>query len=189
LSRSPLTLALVALLLLGGCDRDSSGDSQQQGALAGAKDTLSGEIEYSHAGDLMPAVALADPEGRSLNTGALQGQPVLLNLWATWCAPCVEEMPLLDDLAGANAGKLRVVTVSQDLQGARQVEPFFAAKGFRHLEPWLDPETELSFSLGDVALPVTILYDAKGQEVWRVVGGYDWGGENARAAIDEALAG
>lgn len=136
----------------------------------------------------MPAVNLTDPHGKTLNLAALQGQPVLLNLWATWCAPCVLEMPMLDDLADGMKGRVRVVTVSQDLRGAETVEPFLANKDFRNLEPWLDPENELGMGYGDGNLPLTVLFDAQGQELFRVSGGYDWASEEARAAIEEALA-
>ena len=185
--RSLLTLALAALLLTGGCDREAPQEAQQHGALGGEKDVLAGEIDAGFAGELMPALALTDPAGAVLNTGALQGEPVLANLWATWCAPCVAEMPLLDELAADYEGRLRVVTISQDLQGAKAVEPFFAARDFTYLQPWLDPDTAFGFALGDVALPTTILYDSSGREVWRVLGGYDWGSEEARAAIDAAI--
>src|SRR3546814_7611737 len=80
----------------------------------------------------MPAVNLTDPHGKTLNLAALQGQPVLLNLWATWCAPCVLEMPMLDDLADGMKGRVRVVTVSQDLRGADTVEPFLANRSEEH---------------------------------------------------------
>ena len=78
----------------------------------------------------MPVLNVSDPSGRNLNLGALQGTPVLVNLWATWCAPCVKEMPLLDTLAADYEGRLRVLTVSQDMQGAEKVEPFFAQADF-----------------------------------------------------------
>jgi len=131
----------------------------------------------------MPAASLTDPDGKQLNLGALQGKPVLLNLWATWCAPCVKEMPQLDALAEAYGDGLRVVTVSQDMQGADKVVPFFAAGGFKQLEPWLDPQAELGFALGGAVLPTTVFYDSSGAEVWRVSGEFDWSSEEARAAI------
>lgn len=155
--------------------------------MAGAKASLAGTIDRSHAGELMPAVAITDPDGTRLNTGALQGGPVLLNLWATWCAPCVVEMPMLDDLAGEFGDALRVVTVSQDLQGAAKVEPFFAEKKFANLQPWLDPENALGFAMEGGVLPTTVLYDSQGREVWRVTGEYDWSSAGAREAIAEAV--
>ena len=140
------------------------------------------------AGELMPAANVTDPDGRKLNLGALQGTPVLVNLWATWCAPCVKELPLLDDLAGEYDERLHVIAVSQDMQGAEKVVPFFAQHKYDYLEPWMDPENALGFALGGGQLPVTVLYDASGQEVWRVTGDYDWSNEEARAAIDEVVA-
>lgn len=179
-----------AALLLAGCDRQSDApvqaDSQAEGS-ASAESGLTGTLDRSNAGDLMPAINVSAPDGTTLNLGALQGKPVLVNLWATWCAPCVTEMPMLDELAARYDGKLRVVAVSQDLQGADKVVPFFEKAKFTHLEPWLDPETKLSFTYGGGVLPTTVLYDAQGQEVWRMVGGYDWSSEDARALVDEAV--
>ncbi|WP_273676972.1 TlpA family protein disulfide reductase [Erythrobacter fulvus] len=140
------------------------------------------------AGTPLPAMTFADPAGNSLDLGAQDG-PVLINLWATWCAPCVVEMPQLDALAAELEGEVRVITVSQDLRGAEAVTPFFAEKGFSRLEPWLDPETSLSAQFTpEGALPLTILFDAQGREVLRVAGGYEWDSPEAIALIRESLA-
>ncbi len=153
--------------------------------MADDKQVLPGQIDRASAGALMPALTLVDGAGRELNLGALQGQPVLINLWATWCAPCVVEMPQLDELAGELDGVVRVVTVSQDLQGAAVVAPFFDKGGYRHLEPWLDQDGAVAFRVESDVLPTTILYDASGREVWRVVGEYNWSGAAAREAVAE----
>ena len=147
-----------------------------------------GEIDRSMAGELMPAVNLDSMEGEVLNLGALQGTPVLLNLWATWCAPCVKEMPLLDALAIAMDGEVRVVTASQDLGDRQKVADFFESRGFQAIEPWLDPQNRLMAALDVELLPTTIMYDAMGQEVWRVNGDFDWSSPAARAAVEEAIA-
>jgi len=168
---------------LAGCSTEEPASPQEQ-----PRGGLTGKIDRAHAGELLPTVALTDPAGKSLNTGALGGKPVLLNLWATWCAPCIEEMPTLDGLAADYDGKLRVVTASQDLEGASKVVPFFAERKFARLEPWLDRENVLSAALGgEGVLPTTVLYDASGQEVARVVGGFDWQSAEAKALVDEAL--
>lgn len=182
-----LSLTLLLALPLAACDREPAPDAQEQGELEGAKPDLIGTIDRSHAGELMPAILLNDPAGKQINTGALQGGPVLLNLWATWCAPCVVEMPMLDELAGEYEGALRVMTVSQDMQGAEKVELFFAANDFENLQPWLDPENALGFGIEGGVLPTTVLYDSSGREVWRVVGEYDWSGAEAREAINDAI--
>ncbi|MXP45240.1 redoxin family protein [Altererythrobacter sediminis] len=181
------SLTLLLALPLAACDREPAPDAQEQGELEGAKVGLAATIDTSHAGELMPAILLDDPAGRQINTGALQGGPVLLNLWATWCAPCVVEMPMLDELAGEYAGALRVMTVSQDMQGAEKVEQFFAANTFENLQPWLDPENALGFAIEGGVLPTTVLYDSAGREVWRVIGEYDWSGAEAREAINDAI--
>jgi len=183
-----MSLTLILALSLGACDREAEPDAQEQGELGGAKASLVGEIDRGHAGELMPAILVKDLSGGQLNTGALQvGSPVLINLWATWCAPCVVEMPMLDDLAAEYAGALRVLTVSQDMQGAATVAPFFAKNEFTHLEPWLDPENALGFGIDGGVLPSTVLYDSAGQEVWRIVGEYDWSSAAAREAINEVI--
>ncbi len=133
----------------------------------------------------MPDTNLRDLDGRNLNLGATQGSPVLLNLWATWCAPCVKEMPLLNQLAADYGDRLRVITVSQDMGGEEKVAEFFAQAGLDHLGSWMDPQAELGFALGDTLLPTTVLYDSSGQEVWRVRGDFDWSAEEVRSAIDE----
>lgn len=145
-------------------------------------------IDPSFAGTLVPEMVVRNADGAELDLGITEG-PMLLNLWATWCAPCVVEMPQLDALAGELEGELRVVTVSQDMRGAEVVTPFFAARGFARLEPWLDPETELSAQFSQSGqLPLTILFDASGREVWRVAGGYEWDSPEAIAAVREAIA-
>lgn len=183
MSRLSLTLA-VFLLLLGGCDRAAPDAAQEQGTLPGDNAALPGEIDRSHAGELMPLVRVRDATGQELNLGALQGQPVLLNLWATWCAPCKKELPLLDELAVEREGSLRVVVVSQDEGKLDQVSAFFAARKFARLEPWLDPQTTLWGHYGS-PLPFTVLFDADGREVWRVAGDYDWSSAAAAGAVDE----
>ena len=186
MSRSPSILA-VPLLLLGGCDRAAEAPAQPVEATAPAA-AAAGTVDRRAAGTPLPAMQFADPAGKTLDLGAQDG-PVLLNLWATWCAPCVKEMPQLDALAGELEGEVRVLTVSQDVRGAEVVEPFFAKGGYARLEPWLDPDAALSAQFTpEGALPLTILFDATGKEVLRVAGGYDWGSPEAAALVRESLA-
>jgi thiol-disulfide isomerase/thioredoxin len=171
MSRS-LLIACLSVLILAGCDRAGE-DTAQPGAY----------IDDRAAGTLLPELVLIDPAGAQLDLSAVEG-PVLINLWATWCAPCVIEMPLLDRLAGEFEGELQVITISQDMRGAEVVAPFFAAREFAYLQPWLDPETRLSAQFSETGLlPLTILFDASGREVWRVVGAYEWDSEEAIAAV------
>ena len=145
-------------------------------------DTI-GTLDRGHKGEAAPAVAFQNPAGKPTTIAAFAGKPVLLNLWATWCAPCVAEMPTLDRLAK----DMTVVAVSQDLgpDGAGKVAPFFAKAGLTRLQPYLDPKVGLSVAL-NAELPTTILYDSTGHEVWRMTGGMDWTTETARQLLAEA---
>ncbi len=133
-----------------------------------------------------------DPSGETASLADFKGKPLLLNLWATWCAPCVAEMPTLDALAAAQGGKagggkLQVLTVSQDVEGQEaRVEAFFEERKLGALEPYQDPQLQLMEKLGVGTLPTTILYDSKGREVWRMVGALDWNGAEAAKLIAEA---
>jgi len=96
-------------------------------------------------------------------------------------------MPMLDQLAEESGDKLRVLTISQDLQGAEKVVPFFARRKFAHLEPWLDQDNVLGQHFATGILPTTVLYDAQGREVWRMVGGHDWAGPRTAAMLADTL--
>lgn len=134
----------------------------------------------------MPDFAFLDPAGRRLTSVDLKGKPVLVNLWATWCGPCVLEMPMLDALAEKYRDKLAVVTVAEDIQ-QEKVARFFAEQKFRHLQPWLDPDMQLSDHYGTGVLPTTILYDKDGREVWRMIGAHAWESPRTDAMLADTL--
>lgn len=187
MSRFSSTFALAFVLLLAGCDRGAPEKAQETAPAAKpAKPQGLAAIDRSHAGEPMPALDLLMPATkRPFDKTQIAGRPVLLNLWATWCAPCVKEMPLLDALAGEERD-LYVLTASQDLDGAEKVMAFFEKEKFERIEPWLDRESALGFHFGG-GLPVSVLYDANGKEVWRVTGDLDWADPQVRGAVDEAL--
>jgi len=187
----PFSLALAAgfALVLAGCSSETAEVAQAEADATNPPGELSGTLDRSQAGGELPDFALAALDGSETNLTLAKGTPTLVNLWATWCAPCVLEMPMLDELAATSEGQLRVIAVSQDLKGAEEVEPFLAERDLANLEIWLDSKNDLAFHYGGggTVLPTTILYDAEGREVWRMVGGYDWSGEEARALVAEAL--
>ena len=147
-----------------------------------------GVIDRSHRGSALPEFTLKDPAGKELQLSSLKGKPVLINLWATWCRPCITELPLLDKLAKNQANSLRVLAVSQDSQNLEKVAPFLSDRGFTSLEPWLDPQNDLSFHYGTGTLPTTIYYDAQGREVWRFVGERDWTDSESADMLAETVA-
>lgn len=186
--RPTIVFLLSAALAIGGCDRQSGAPGQANESLGSANTSESvdkGQLDRSHKGEAAPAIPFTDPAGKPHTLADFAGKPVLLNLWATWCAPCVKEMPTLDALAVAKGDALHVLTISQDLKGAELVTPFFENARFKKLQPWLDTDIAWSMTLG-ANLPMTILYDSAGKEVWRVSGEMDWTGAKAAALIAEA---
>ncbi|WP_299191615.1 TlpA disulfide reductase family protein [uncultured Erythrobacter sp.] len=183
----------LAALTLAACDSGQGSGAQETTARDGASEApqppqLPGQIVRAFAGTELPALTFEDPEGNVLDLAALD-QPVLVNLWATWCVPCRVEMPALETLAGEMEGDLRVLTVSQDIRGAEVVIPFFEREGFERLEMWLDPTNALGQELSEGGLlPMTILFDAEGREIFRVAGEYAWDSEDAIAQVREAIA-
>ena len=185
--------ALLAPALLVGCDR-GSGEAGQAGEPA-AEETIEsdsglvGRLDISQRGTPMLDAVFADPDGNAVRLSDFAGRPLLVNIWATWCAPCVVEMPMLDELAAREKDRLTVLTVSQDLEGAAKVDPWFADRDFEHLAAYTDPENGLSFGFGTGLMPTTVLYDGAGREVWRVIGAMDWDGAKAAMLLEDTLAG
>ena len=187
---------LLPLLLLAGCDRAAppapAPETKSAPPVVAVKPVKdNGVVDRSQRGLPAPQAAFADGEGEPVTLADYAGRPVLLNLWATWCAPCVAELPTLDRLAAREAGRLSVITVSEDGDGdgetaAAKVDAFFTRAKFTQLGAYLDAESSLMTQLGVNVLPTTILYDAGGKEVWRVTGELDWTGPRARALMAEA---
>lgn len=192
---------VIALLLLsalaGGCDKRADPPEQAEGTVpdvapaGGTGNTTEtgvlkeeiGTLDRSHKGASAPTYRFLDPAGKPTTLAAFRGKPVLVNLWATWCAPCVREMPTLDALAVRDP-KLTVLAIAQDLD-PEKVAPFLADRKLRRIAPYRDPDLAFSTGLG-ANLPTTILYDVKGREVWRMTGAMDWTNTTARDLIAEA---
>jgi thiol-disulfide isomerase/thioredoxin len=200
LSSRSLNLAVLGLAVaIGGCNRESGEKAQPPAsaqASTGAIPTdavepkgLNGAIDYSHKGSALPSFSLTDAAGKTAKLASFKGKPLLVNLWATWCAPCVLELPMLDKLAETRGGEIKVLTVSQDMTGTEKVAPFLAGKGIKHLEPWLDQRNDLAFQYGASTLPTTVFYDAGGKEVWRYVGGHDWTSAETAKMLAEGMGG
>jgi thiol-disulfide isomerase/thioredoxin len=181
-----------AALASASCDRQKAAEPQGGGpeTNAAAPDSAgypTGRLDRSHAGSAAPAVEFDDGEGEPATLPDFRGRPLLVNLWATWCAPCVREMPSLDRLAAQQSDSgVRVIAISQDLEGRQKVTDFFARRRLAALEPYLDADMALMTALRIETLPTTILYDAEGREVWRMTGMAEWDGERARRLLGEA---
>lgn len=183
---------LALTLIVGGCDRQSAPAPQQEAvekaapAPAGEGSAATYTVDRAQKGEAMPTLPFETADGAKITLAAFKGRPVLVNLWATWCGPCVVEMPLLEKLAAREANALQVIAISQDMKGRAAVDPWWSKQGFTMLQPYLDATADLSFKLGGGSLPMTVLYDADGREVWRLTGALDWTGAEAKALIGEA---
>ena len=198
-------LLLVPVLLAAGCDRRSppAGQGAGQGRVGneaqsvanasavspdevrptGAPTTAAGAIDRSHAGTSAPVFAFKDAAGKTVTLASFKGKPVLLNLWATWCGPCVKELPTLDALAQRDVATLTVVALSQDMD-AGKAAPFLAQRHLTHLGAYTDAAMRWLPAVTS-NLPTSILYGADGKERWRILGDRDW----AAPAVAKDIAG
>jgi thiol-disulfide isomerase/thioredoxin len=138
----------------------------------------------------LPALAFQDMEGTETTLAAFAGQVVVLNLWATWCAPCREEMPSLDRLQARFQDQgMVVLALSVDRAGPERVQAFLDEVGVRHLRVYRDPTAAATRTLKVPGLPATILVDKEGREAGRVPGIARWDGPQAVEAVQRLLDG
>ncbi len=135
-----------------------------------------------------PLEAFTDLAGNRVRLADLKGRVVLLNFWATWCAPCVREMPSLDRLQAALGERgLSVVAVSIDRKGAQVIRPFAKRLGLAHLKLFHDPKGALFRAFGVTGLPASFVIDRQGGIAGAYAGPAEWDGPEARALIEYYL--
>jgi thiol-disulfide isomerase/thioredoxin len=185
-----LILLLLALLATAGCDRQKAETPQGEAAESIPGVPTKG-VDRSHKGKPAPDTVFHDPDGGDITLADFEGVPVLVNLWASWCAPCIKELPTLERVEQAQAkdGQLGVIAVSQDRAPKASVDAFLADKGIGRFAAFHDPDMALSGAFGVEVLPTTLLYDSEGRELWRYVGDLDWTGTEAAKLLAEAGAG
>lgn len=135
----------------------------------------------------LPQASFQDGEGKTLTMDAFKGRWVLLNLWATWCTPCREEMPSLDRLQAEWGGEdFTVVAVSMDRNGASLAKAFLAEVNATHLALYADPSSKMMFAFKAFGLPTTLLISPEGEIRGRFVGPVEWDDPSARRVLEEA---
>lgn len=138
----------------------------------------------------MPSRALRDAAGVETSLQAFAGDLLVVNLWATWCAPCMEEMPTLGALQRRYEGRMHVIPISVDSEPDLEKAQRELARLSGGSLPFLsDISRGVLFDVRAPGLPVTILYDRDGRELARLAGGADWSGGEAAALMDAVLAG
>ncbi len=123
----------------------------------------------------LPELHFVDGTGARRSLADFRGRVILLNVWATWCVPCREEMPALDRLQAALGGPdFEVVPLSIDRGGVFVIKGFYEELDLRALQIYVDQAGEALTKLGAVGIPLTLLVDREGRELWRVVGPAEW---------------
>ena len=180
-------LALALLLLVTACQREAAAPEPANQAAETAEAGPKKGVDRSRKGQPAPDVTFNDPDGGEIGMAEFKGVPTLVNLWASWCAPCVKELPTLDKLAARyeREGNLGIVAVSQDNAPQGSVVAFLDKLKVTRLGAFHDPRMALSGGLGVEVMPTTVLFDAQGKEVWRYVGDLDWTGEEASKLLAE----
>ncbi len=138
----------------------------------------------------VPELTFLDVDGNEISIEDFRGKVVVLNLWATWCAPCRHEMPSLDRLQAQHGGDdLQVIALSVDRgESLDKIREFYEEVGVQHLAIYRDPNSTVPRALKAPGLPTTVVIDRAGREVGRLMGGAEWDGEEAFALLEGIMA-
>lgn len=163
----------------------------QPAAPAGLQGLATGAMEAFRATtppEPFAAIEIVDAGGKPRPIAGWQGRVVLLNLWATWCAPCLKELPALDKLKAELGGAdFDVVALNID-KAPEKPRKFLADNGIKALEFLRDPTTKAFVAVKSQGMPTTLLLDRQGREIGRLVGPAEWDSAEAKALMKAAIA-
>ncbi len=137
---------------------------------------------------MAPAIEFRTEDGRAVSLANWRGKVVLVNFWATWCAPCRREMPELDKLQKRLGGdRFEVIALSSDRKGLALIKPFYKNIGVQNLKIYYDKTSRAQRAFKVVGLPTTVLINEKGQYIGQMIGPAEWYSEEAVALIRQFL--
>lgn len=181
-----VAIAVIAVLVYGSGAPPSTAPGQTAQAL------VTGQMaNFTPAQAAKPAaeVYFTDAESNPLTLAAFRGKVVLVNFWATWCAPCVREMPALDRLQAELGGvDFQVVALAQERKGLASVRQFVKKHGIAALDIFVDTSSKSSRAFAVIGLPTSVLLDRDGTELGRLVGPAEWDSAEALALIRHYIA-
>ncbi len=135
-------------------------------------------------------VAFQSADGAEMTLAAFEGKIALVNFWATWCAPCREEMPSLSALQDELGGEdFEVVTIATGRNAPAAIERFLEEIGASNLPQHTDRKQQLSRAMGVLGLPITVILDREGNEIARLQGDADWSSDSAKAIMKALIEG
>ncbi len=136
----------------------------------------------------VPDTAFQSEDGADISLADYRGQIALVNFWATWCAPCRHEMPMLSDLQAELGGDdFQVVTIATGRNAPAAMKKFFDEIGVDNLPLHTDARMGLSRQMGVLGLPVTVLLDRDGNEIARLQGDADWSSDSAKKILEALI--
>ncbi|MDC3075839.1 redoxin domain-containing protein [Paracoccaceae bacterium] len=154
------------------------------------KGIIKGELRkfiFSDANKTLPNPLVLDIDENVIEIDSNDGI-LVINFWATWCAPCKKEMPSLNNLAeNMKYDGVRIVTVASGRNSKEAIEVFFSDNNLTNLSKFRDPKGKIAMSYGVTALPTTVVIDPSGKEIGRIIGDIDWNTENIRAFFRNLL--
>jgi len=165
----------------------------------GANAAAASDIAALREGDMRKLRVHAEPKAVSVQTftdakereyslADFEGRYVLLNFWATWCAPCREEMPTINALQQEFGGEdFEVVALAIGRNSLDGIRKFFKDTGVDALDIYLDPQQAVAREMSVIGLPISVLIDREGREIARLTGDADWYSDSARAIVAELI--
>ena len=148
---------------------------------ANTKDIIKGELRkfiFSDGTDPLPKPIVLDINENVVEIGS-NDDILIINFWATWCAPCKKEMPSLNNLAeNMKFDDVRIITVASGRNSKEAIEAFFSDNNLANLNKFRDPKGKIAMSYGVTALPTTVVIDPFGKEIGLIKGDIDWNTEN-----------
>lgn len=141
------------------------------------------KLEVLDTAPAQPTRQFSGPNGGVMSLKDFRGGVVVLNVWATWCGPCIAEIPSLDMLQGEYSTQgLQVIAVSMDRHRV-EAESFYKTAGVKHLQLYHDSTLSMAADVGVQGLPISVFYDRQGREIGRVPGDVNWQSEDVKAFL------
>ena len=179
---SRVAAVLLPLVLAG------AGTAVEDGAVSVERPRL-GEFIPNSPPIPAPTISLVDLAGNTVSLSDFAGGLVLINFWATWCEPCLREMPSLERMQSRLGNKITVVAISEDRGGSKTVEPFINKLGLKSFKTYLDPKSDVGRAFKVAGLPTSFLIDREGRVLGRVEGAAEWDSPKLLGILKSVLGG